>query len=515
LIAVADSDDNTNEAGRTPLPGGTDPTYVRRLKALLSTSPLHELERSKTLREGGWDRFDLTGLSLAAIDEVVDRMGLVGSGIDGESLVDLLAVLARSQVSDLDHAAAGRVATEVLDTLLNDTDNRRKFARTYADPDDDYQRKLHRFRLLEERDDPERGVVLAASKEAVNLIKVALDQDLEDAQIANAAVLRSQLLRGRIDAATTTAREARRLSNLYADHILRVLETTRRDCRRAGWDGNVPKLLDDALEHLRDRLRDTNELIDHSQEHLAALGIDDGADSSARSTEIQRAIELVDLLVECRRTHEALQAHLIVARPVFLAEQDRQVFAKPSVLVDFDPWGELLEPALELRRQDAEVVFGAFLTAVMGPRSPKAFRLTGLVDALLRPPYVRGGETPDVEPELVHREVVERHFSHAAEAAAAELLGAVQAPSRLSQLLLQARARPEQNLDHLVALLALRWFAPEGDEEGDELGGFSRRRFASVYLTVEDDGGILQDPFFGGADLLIAPGPAHTADGGR
>lgn len=62
-----------------------DPTFVRRLKALLATSPLHELESSKTLREGGWSSLDLTGLSLVAIDVVVDHMGLVGSGIDVES----------------------------------------------------------------------------------------------------------------------------------------------------------------------------------------------------------------------------------------------------------------------------------------------------------------------------------------------------------------------------------------------------------------------------------------------
>lgn len=490
-----------------------DPTFVRRLKALLATSPLHELESSKTLREGGWSSLDLTGLSLVAIDVVVDHMGLVGSGIDVESLTDALYDLVASQKPDLDRGEARRVAGEVLATLLNEAENRRKFSRTYADPGDAYERKLHQFRLLEERDDPEQGVVLAASREAVNLIKVALDQDLEDAQVANAAVLRSQLQRGRIDAATTTAREAQRLSNLYADHILRVLETTRRDCRRAGWDGQVPELLDDALEHLEHRLRDTNDLIDHAQRHLEALGIDQAATETTAGHEVRRAFELVDLLSGCRRTHEALHAHLITARPVFLAEQDRQVFARPSVLVDFDPWGELLEPVLELQRPIAERVVASFLTAVMGPRVPRSFRLSGLVAALLRPPSTRAAELPDVEPELVHREVVDHKFSDATQAAALDLLGGVAAPTRLSQLLARARSYPAPDVDHLVTLLALRWFAPEADKEGDELGGFLRRGFGAVRVCVDDDGTALGDPIFGGADLLVAPDVKVTTSG--
>jgi hypothetical protein len=485
----------------------SDPTYTNRLKALISTGPMHELEGSKGLRDAGglsWQALDLTGLSLTAIDEAVDHMGLVGNGLSLDSLADELAVIAGRHDAHLPVDEARRAAVEVVRVLLNDADNRRAFMRGYAEPSAGYERLRHSFRLLEERDDPERGVIVKASKEAINLIKCALDQDLEDAQVANAAVLKSQLLRGRIDAATATAREARRLSNLYADEILRALETTRRDIRRAGWDGTIPRLLQDALEHLAGRLVDTNELLEHAQDHLLGTGVDDLSEDEQTAVELRQALELVDLLEDCRRTHDALHARLLVAYPTFLNEQDRQIFSRPVVNIDFDPWNELFEPTLELRRDEAGQVVEAFFRGAMGVAIPRAFRLSGLLDALLRPPVVRNEEMPDEEPELVWREVVERRFTDEAERAAATLLAELDQPTRLSALLPAARSAAD-GADHLVVLLALRWFAPEGDEEGDEAGGFARRRFSAVPLDVIDDGAILTDDVFGGADLLIAP----------
>lgn len=347
--------------GRTPAAAAgrvEDPTYATRLKALLSTAPLHELDASKGQRAAGgvsWEGLDLTGLSLSAIDEAVDHMGLVGDGLTFDSLADALADIAFLHDGGLPVGEARRAAGEVVRQLLNDADNRRAFVRGYADPGAGYERLRHTFRLLEERDDPERGVVLKASREAVNLIKCALEQDLEDAQVANAAVLRSQMLRGRIDAATATDREARRLSNLYAEEIVRALETTRRDIRRAGWDGTVPRLLADALAHLAARLADTNELLEHAQRHLAG-GEVRGEPDERTGRELRSAVELVDLLEDCRRTHSALHARLLDAYPTFLEEQDRQVFARPAVVIDFAPWPDLLEPTLALAR--AEAVLG-------------------------------------------------------------------------------------------------------------------------------------------------------------
>lgn len=514
-----DGESRAEEADRTDLGAApapdltTDPTYATRLKALLSTAPLHELDATKGLRAAGgagWDRLDLTGLSLSAIDEAVDHMGLVGDGLSFDSLADALTAVALLHDGGLPAGEARRAAGEVVRLLLNDADNRRAFVRGYADPGAGYERLRHTFRLLEERDDPERGVVVKASREAVNLIKCALDQDLEDAQVANAAVLRSQMLRGRIDAATATAREARRLSNLYAEEIVRALETTRRDIRRAGWDGTVPRLLADALAHLAARLADTNELLEHAQRHLAGGEVRSEPDERT-GRELRSAVELVDLLEDCRRTHSALHARLLDAYPTFLEEQDRQVFARPAVVIDFSPWPDLLEPTLALARDGASEVVSAFFRAATGPAVPRAFRLAGLLDSLLRPPLVRGLDLPDDEPELVLREVVERRFSEDAEEAAARVLGGLRAPTRLSDLAASARAEAE-GADHLVVLLALRWFAPERDDEGDEAGGFTRRRFSTLRLDVVDDGTPLHDAVFGGADLLVAPCAADGAD---
>lgn len=63
---------------RLPLadPPWADDSFVRRVRALVRTAPLHDLEAGKGQREGDWTPYDLRGLALAAIDTVIDHMGL-------------------------------------------------------------------------------------------------------------------------------------------------------------------------------------------------------------------------------------------------------------------------------------------------------------------------------------------------------------------------------------------------------------------------------------------------------
>ena len=65
-------------APRLPLTDApwVDDSFVRRVRALLRTAPLHDLEVGKAQREGDWSPYDLRGLALAAIDTVIDHMGL-------------------------------------------------------------------------------------------------------------------------------------------------------------------------------------------------------------------------------------------------------------------------------------------------------------------------------------------------------------------------------------------------------------------------------------------------------
>ena len=68
-------------------------------------------------------------------------------------------------------------------------------------------------------------------------------------------------------------------------------------------------------------------------------------------------------------------------------------------------------------------------------------------------------------------------------------------PRRLSGLLADARAA-DPELAHLVALRALHAFSPEI--------GIAVRQHETRLMIAVDDGTILRDPEFGGADLLLA-----------
>src|SRR5581483_8943731 len=65
-------------------PYSPDPARERRVKALTCTEPLHALQANRTRR--GWDQFDFYDLGLAAIDAVVDKMGLIRASVEKHSM---------------------------------------------------------------------------------------------------------------------------------------------------------------------------------------------------------------------------------------------------------------------------------------------------------------------------------------------------------------------------------------------------------------------------------------------
>jgi hypothetical protein len=102
-----------------------------------------------------------------------------------------------------------------------------------------------------------------------------------------------------------------------------------------------------------------------------------------------------------------------------------------------------------------------------------------------------------LDPELEETSVHTRLFGEETRLAARRLIQPAEAsPRRLSSLLADARAYGPGVAD-LVALVALRRFAPEpADQEGDD-------DLAATGLVSLDDGTGLDDPDFGGADLLV------------
>jgi hypothetical protein len=466
---------------RLPLtdPPWVDDSYVRRIRALLRTGPLHELEATKTLRDGDWSPYDLRGLALVAIDTVIDHMGLEFGATAGQ-VRERLAALARLSAPDRPADEADRVAEAVVAGLLNDRHRREAFAMRYSD----WSGRAHRraevaFKLLEEIEAPDGSIVLRATDEAVNLFVGALDRDIEDAQAAAEAVLASQVRRGRLDQAVHTARAARLRSIQFAARVQRVLDTTRHDIRQVDWSHDVPNLLAHALAHLDERLDVERHLVATVRDLVA------GGDTGMAGP------TLLELIEDCQLRHLELHALLLSARTTFLEEQERQRFAVSIDSRALDLGEQLLQPLLAQSRVVARPVAERFLRAVVGPTPPRPVRLIDLVELLFQPR--RGGEDEDLaddQPDLVDGGDDHRYPATAWQIAD-ELFAAVAATGdrRLSELLLLARQR-EPLATELIALSTLHAFAPEG---------------TPPTIRALDDGRALDDPEFGGHDLLVGP----------
>lgn len=461
---------------RLPLadPPWVDDSFVRRVRALLRTSPLHDLEASKASRDGDWSPYDLRGLGLAAIDTVIDHMGLE-FGATGSQVRRRLAALARLAAPDRPPEEAERVADAVVTGLLNDRRRREAFALHYSD----WSGRGHRraeiaFKLLEEIEAPDGSVVLRATDEAVNLFVGALDRDIADAQAATEAILASQLRRGRLDQAVHTARAARLRSIQYAGNVQRVLDATRHDIRQVDWHADVPDLLTDALAHLDERLEVERHLVSTVR---TLLGSGDGGPAAGA---------LLELIEDCQLRHLELHALLLSARTTFLDEQERQHFAVPADGRAMELGDELLAPLLERSGATARHAAERFLQASLGPVPPRPVRLVDLVEALLQPRRNDEASHLDAVAELVDQGD-DRRFPADAWQHAEQVLQTVTTSTRLSDLLRRARQTGTGSAE-LVALAALHAFAPERTPPG---------------IRAIDDGRSLDDPQFGGRDLLV------------
>jgi hypothetical protein len=121
--------------------------------------------------------------------------------------------------------------------------------------------------------------------------------------------------------------------------------------------------------------------------------------------------------------------------------------------------------------------------------------VTDLVELLLTPPVERehlGAEMP--EPDLVATPDDSRFSEEQLESALDLLDLPHDAPRRLSGVLADARRR-DPDLPYLVALLAIHAASPPV--------GTAHRQGEPRLLFAVDDGAELDDPDFGGADLVL------------
>ena len=483
----------TAEASSRPALGpAADEGLARRLRALACTAPLHDLDNRKANLAGEYAGYGMAEVALAAIDLVTLQMDF-DTGADRDQVLARLHPRVAAQAPERPWREHERVARWVLESLINVGSVDRGFRAVYGtfNAGGDYVRRDYDFKLIEEVPGPDGGVYLRTTDEAVNVLVGALDTDVTSAQIAAEVKLEVLIRRGRLADAQLAAEQARYRTVQFAETLRRALEATRRNVRAVDWMETVPDLITEALDHIADRYRHENAILTNIRRARdeAEPNTTEGAEHK------RRAAELVEIVKDCIRRHTQLQTRLLEAGPLFRAEQDRQAFGAPSARSGLDLYGQLLAPLLSLPIEQAGQVTDAFFGHATGLRTRTAVRVTDLIDVLLTPPVERehlGAELQ--EPDLMDAPDDGR-FTEAQLDAAHELLDlAPDAPRRLSGLLAEARRR-DPELPYLVALLAVHAASPSV--------GTAYRQGEERLLFAVDDGVRLDDPEFGGADLIV------------
>lgn len=466
---------------------------ARRLKALACTAPLHDLDARKTrLDWADAAPYQMAEIALQAIDQVTLAMDFDHGADQGKVVKRLLPFIA-AQAAAAGTAEHERVGHWVIENLINVGNLDRGFQHEYGtfDGEGRYVRRRFDFKLLVEVAAPDGEVYLRASDEAINVLVGALDTDVESAQVAAEVKLANLIARGRLGDAKLAAEQARYRTVQYAEALRHKLDATRRDVRTVDWLTAVPALLDEALTHIEARYR---------AETAILANIADARDDATEPEQRRLAAELVDVVNDCIQRHTQLQARLQEAGATFRAEQDRQQFSGRAARAAVDLFGQLLRPCLALDVATAARPADAFFAAGTGVKVPSVLSLSGLVETLLVPPVERDplGEPmpePDVVP-LADDRLAERRWR-----AASELVG--HGTQRLSALLAAAR-----DVDPaLPALVALRVVHAVGSAIGT-----ARNQDDDAVLLAVDDGAVLADPEFGGADLLVGSGAIAPAE---
>jgi len=315
----------------------------------LHAEPLFAMRAAQARVDECFRHYDSMALALKVFDLIVENTGLereVDRSGATRGLEPLLLAMDEAAGVAPNSERHASMVDRVLGGLRNDDDRRRPFSAEYQDFEADgtaVTRRLE-FRLLEDHFHPSGGTVLRLSNAAINLYLNALELDIEDAQTAAEAVVQSQLARGKFDEAVQSARNARLQSLRYLEKIDTVLRETRRNLRRVDWRLEVPRILSDALAHIRTRLETERAVLNSAEERL---------DSLAGEEPARKVAQIASLIRDCQGRHTELHERLMGARNVFLDEQARQNFVPPSVLKFPSLEVEVLEPLLWLSRQRA------------------------------------------------------------------------------------------------------------------------------------------------------------------
>ncbi|MFI5867870.1 hypothetical protein [Streptomyces sp. NPDC051546] len=486
------------------------PGFVRRRVSLALSGVLHDLAHRPGPQPFPRQRYDVVSLALAALDAVVSRQGLEDEATT-EEIIRFLTSLAEQSAPDRPHAEHLAVARFVWRGLLNDDNGGTDFTVDCSDFRTGHQIREVRFYLV--REEPHRSghPVVRASSEAINVLLSGLDLAVEDAQAAMDTVLRRQIEHGQWSRAEQSAAQSLRLSVAYAERVRTLLVATERDVASVDWNRRAPELLQDAREHLTERLTAEGHLIDRLRQAHSGFGDDQVRQACGR---------VLDLLQRAYTRHVELHGQVMRAEPAFLDAQSAQRFRPTAQRHTVAMKDDVFTPLLNLDWAAALDVAEAFAQAVCGPVVGALPVLAELYPLLLTAPRANLAVFPDEDTEIVDDGLDQAtvYDRSAWEQTLRVLSTALSGPLRLSHLLAEASLHGPVVVD-LVALNMLRAFAPSPEDTHfvaqDPDPAVRVRRLLTRQLLVLDDGTPLATGTHRGSDLLALPIPAEHRRAGE
>ncbi|TMC05993.1 MAG: hypothetical protein E6J41_20215 [Chloroflexi bacterium] len=470
-------------------------SFLRRLRALLHTQPLHQLELHKGMRGGGPDKYepyDLLALQLAAIDYIADHQNPL-RGVPLEEVQQEVGHLAGAMAPKRRAGEHREVATLVLSALENEGAG--AFTLSFRDPYGPGHPRQSDVKLVTPDQAVDGSIELRATPQAINLLLDVMDVDIESAERAAAYVLRLQVERGRLRSAAESAERMRRLSKAYQGSIQQAILTAQRDIGQVDWAGRVMAEIERAYGHVDERLREEAAIIEDVAERHAA---------AAEPGQRQALLQIKELLEDCNRYHRELHTLLMDARTRLLEQHASQRLAPPPSPALVAMHADVLLPVLGLAVAPADDVLTPFAAGTVPPLPPALVSVSRVADHLWRARAERQVALRPVVPvELDDEDEAQPRFTPEAVAFARELLGRDHRGTPLSRLLSEASAPGSPpGAARLVALGGLEAFMDAGGEVawGDEAETW---RLVPRGLTAERTGGRLDHPDYAGDELAL------------
>jgi hypothetical protein len=463
---------------------------TRRQRVLLHMEPILRLYRQPGTRDDRHLQYDTLALIMKVFDTIIDQSGF-GAEVTDDTVAEAIRPLLRAWDGATGIANSPEFHAEVVNRILaelkNEGQHQQPFEIAYHAFDDEGRPKQYnlRFKLLIEQFGYDGNIVLKLSSEAINLFLNAFGLDIEDAQVANEAVVQSQLERGRFNEAVQSAQNARGQSMRFDAKIRWLLLQITRDIDRVDWRGEADALLRDALEHVQRRLHVEDNILRSAQEKLDNL---DDADNRRPAL-----AEVIRLMKECHRRHLQLHEQLMPARGEYLRQQARQAFVAARLRDAIDLRDAVLRDVLQMPCNIASNILADSADALSGPRAPTLLNLRELIYWQLQPKRHSGkGLAPIEELDLGDADASERRFAEEHTKEADKMLSGLREKTRLSSLIQEFESRESD--DDVVDSLVLQIVRVFGDEH-DEL---------SYQVAVADRYGLVERRHRGD-DLWVIP----------